>query len=152
MKHRLAVLKKIEAVYSLVEELDSIALRQATAKMHEADAAIREQLVHMRAARNTAHAALGSGNRENWALAEVQRTLADETRQRLESLKVQRAVAVAEARVLHQASRMRREQVKSVVEGSMNTEKVLEGRQTQAIADDRFLSRMHWNKLRLVSI
>jgi hypothetical protein len=34
----------------------------------------------------------------------------------------------------------------------MNTEKMLEGRQTQAIADDRFLSRMHWNKLRLESI
>ncbi len=152
MTRRLSLLKRLEAVYTLVEDLHSVALRQTSIRMNEADAAIAEQLARLHASRSQGREALDHGDREAWSLAETQRELASRNRERLELVRLEREKAQQFAREQYVASRLQREQIKSVVESGAKAEQIVEGRQTQAAADDRFLARLYWNKLRFETV
>jgi hypothetical protein len=152
MKTRLAVLKRLEAMYGLVEELHSIALRRATATVHEAEVAITWQMTKLKEARRAGRDAIGEGDWVGWAVAEIQREVSGQNRDHLETVRVVLESDAILARELYQKSHLQREQMKSVVEDGVKAEQVEEGRQTQASSDDHFLSRLHWNRLRFEAV
>lgn len=148
MDPRLSKLKRIESLYGMVEEVHSLALRQATGQLHEAESAISEQWCHAHTTANEARLALLKGDREQWLLAEAQRELGRVRRQQLEVVRVQREVITDRAREEYGASRVKSEQIKSVVERRETEGDLVAGRKIQSATDDRFLSRLRWNSLR----
>jgi hypothetical protein len=152
MNPRLSRLKRIEDLYRLVEEAHSVALRQAAAQVHEADTAITEQCGQVHKAANEARLALLKGDSQQWLLAKAQRELGRIKRQQLETIRLERKAVTDRAREEHDASRMKSEQMKNVVERSVDAEQLIAGRKTQGESDDRFLSRLRWNELRLENI
>ncbi|NYF80343.1 hypothetical protein [Granulicella arctica] len=149
MSSKLPVLKRIEVLYGLVEQMHSVALRQAVALVHEVETVIAEQSEQIRCARSDALEAMLHGNRENRALADVQREIGGRKRQQLEAVCRVRKIASDRAREDYDTSRLKSEQVKSIVESNQSAIQLIEDRRTQASSDDRFLSRLRWNQLRL---
>jgi hypothetical protein len=152
MNQRLSMLKRIEDVYGMMEEIHSVALRQAAALVQEAEVAIVEQCAQMREAGNDARQALLEGDRQQWLLAGAQRNLGGIRRQQLETMRLQRELVTDRAREEYGASRTKSEQMKSVVERCASEEQLIAGRKAQAATDDRFLSRLRWNELRFEGI
>jgi hypothetical protein len=83
-------------------------------------------------------------DRLGWSLAERQREIAGWKRERLESIRVERESLSDSARERHAASRLKSEQIQSVVDGVELRVQVEDGRRAQGVADDRFLSRKLW--------
>lgn len=151
MQTRTSILKRLERVYGMVEEIHSAALKRAAAKVRETEDALAEQRSSLHKARVQGWESFESDDREGRASAEVQRELAGLMRVQLEVIHREREAATDLARKTHAASRMRREQIKSVVEAVVSGEQIMEGRRVQATADDRFSSRLHWNRLQAES-
>ena len=144
-------LKKIERLYGLIETMNASALQEASALMHEAEAAIVMQQEAMQAARVEAHTALAVGDRERYAMAETGREVGGRRKQRLETLRQAREAAREVARQQYEASRIERGQIKTVMDAAAAAERVIADRRAQTVSDDRFLSRLRWNKLQLES-
>jgi hypothetical protein len=149
---RLPVLKRIQTLYGLVEQMHSVALVQASLAVREAEIAIARQCEQMREARCGGREALLGGDRERRALTESQLELSGARRQLLETVRLEREIRNDQAREEYHLSRVKNEQMKSVVETIRTEEELIEGRRVQAASDDRFLSRLLWNKLRLEGI
>jgi len=149
---RLPVLKRIQTLYGLVEQVHSLALVQASLAVREAEIAIARQCEQMREARYGGREALLGGDRERRALTESQLELSGARRQLLETVRLEREIRNDQAREEYHLSRVKSEQMKSVVETIRTEEELIEGRRVQAASDDRFLSRLLWNKLRLEGI
>jgi hypothetical protein len=141
---RLKRLKRLAALYGVVERMHSIELQMTTAAVREAEQAIEEQQVVMRSAGFDQRDALMNEDRLGWLLAERQREIAGWRRERLERICVEREALSAAAQEQYSASRLKSEQMKGVVDGVAARVQVEEGRRTQGAADDRFLSRRSW--------
>ena len=144
MTSRQSLLKRIETVYGLVEEMHSVALHQAAALVDEAERAIGEERLQMRMASHAARTALMTGDREQRMIFEVQLALNGRRGSQLEVLRLERQGETDVARQKYHASRIRSEQMKTVVQQSRATEELIAGRRLQAATDDRFLSRLRW--------
>ena len=149
---RLSVLKRIEALYGLVEQMHSVTLAQVSLSVHEAEIAIARQCEQMREARWESREALLGGDRERRALTETQQELAGGRRERLETVRLERESRKDQAREEYALSRVKSEQMKSVVAVIRAEEELIEGRRAQAASDDRFLSRLRWNELKFEGI
>ena len=147
MASRIASLKRIEGLYGLIESMHEAALEQAAARVHEAEAAIVNQMRLKESARVDAQRALATGDRERWAVAEIQRGHSEQVRQSLEPILQERERLTTEARAIYTASRIQRGQIKTVVDKSVAAERLDEERRAQSTADDRFLSRLRFNGL-----
>ena len=143
MNSRGNVLKRIEAVYGLVELIHSTALRQASVLVDEVERAIDEQRIQSALVAQDARAALASGDRQGWVITEVQRAWSCGRGSQLQVLRLEREIVSNLARDEYRASRLRSEQVKTVVQRNDAAEVLVAGRRTQAVADDRFLSRLY---------
>jgi hypothetical protein len=148
----LPVLKRIQTLYGLVEQVHSLALVQASLAVREAEIAIARQCEQIREARCGGREALLGGDRERRALTESQLELSGARRQLLETVRLEREIKNDQAREEYHLSRVKSEQMKSVVETIRTEEELIEGRRVQAASDDRFLSRLLWNKLRFEGI
>jgi hypothetical protein len=144
MKSRLAGLQRLVSLYGGIEEMHSAELQRTMAAVQEANHAIeiQEGTVH----RSDCHGreALKVGDRMDWKVAQVQRELAEWKQERLQQVRVERERSNDEARRQYIASRLRREQVKHVVDGATAQMEIEAGRRTQARLDDRFLARRRW--------
>jgi len=149
---RLSVLKRIEALYGLVEQMHSVALAQASLSAREAEIAIARQCKQMVEARCGGREALLEGDRERRALTETQQESAGVRRRLLETVRLERESRKDQAREEYALSRVKSEQMKSVVAAIRAEEELIEGRRAQAASDDRFLSRLRWNELRFEGI
>ena len=147
MPSRASSLKRIEGLYGLIESMHAVALEQAAALMHEAEAAIVNQRLLQKNARSDAQRALTTGDRERWAVAEIQRGHSEQVQQSLEPILRERARLTAEARTVYVASRIQRGQIKTVVDQGLAAERLDEERRAQNAADDRFLSRLRLHGL-----
>ena len=143
---RLKRLKRLAALYGVVERMRSIELRVKTAAVIEAEQAIEAQRVVMRSAGFDRREALMNGDRLGWSLAETQREIAGWKRERLERIRVEREALRSDAREEYSASRLKSEQMKGVVDSAAARVEVEEGRRAQGAADDRFLARRVWMK------
>ena len=147
MSTRSSALKKIEKVYELIETMHSVALQQATSLVHEAEQAMAAQGDRLRAARTHIHQALTEGNREQWAISEVDMATGCQRQHRLEVLRQERDVVREQAREEYGASRIQRGQIQSVVDAQVEAERIVADRRAQNASDDRFLSRLRWAQL-----
>jgi hypothetical protein len=134
-------LERLLAIRRLSEELDRRTLGLALASVAEVEAALAVQEATLIDARRAERAALASGDRGEWLLADAQHEVAGWNRGRLNVLLQARAAEVPPAMGRFLDSRREHEQVKQLVENAQQAERVEENRRAQAAADDWFLSR-----------
>ena len=148
MQPRLKRLKRIAALYAVVERMHSAELERAMSMVREAEQAIETQRTILHAAGFDGREALVRGDRMGWSLAEKQQVVAARKRERLEEIRVKRQELNEVARERYAASRRKSEQMNCVVEGVVARVEMEEGRRVQVMTDDRFLSRKLWIKTR----
>ncbi|HEY6413158.1 MAG TPA: hypothetical protein VIX42_05695 [Edaphobacter sp.] len=148
MQPRLNRLKRMAALYGVVERMHSTELRRATSILREAELAIEGQRAIVRAVEFDGREALISGDRMDWSFAETQREIAAERGARLEQIRLSRETLSAAARERYTASRVKSEQMNRVVERDTWRVEMEEGRRVQIMTDERFLSRKLWMETR----
>ena len=134
-------LMRLVGIRRIAEELDRRDLELAVAAVVEVDSALRATQGSLVEAAVAARTALGAGERGEWLLADAQTEVAGWNRGRLAVLRAKRAVAVAPAKEKFLESRREHEQVKLLVEGAKQAERVDEDRRAQMTSDDWFLGR-----------
>ncbi len=144
MKSRLAGLQRLVSLYGGIEEMHSVELQRTMAAVQEARQAIEIQEGTVRRSASNGRDALKVGDRMDWKVAQVQREIAEWKQERLEQVRLERERSNDEARKQYIASRLRREQVKHVVDGATAQMEIEAGRRTQSRLDDRFLARRRW--------
>jgi hypothetical protein len=131
-----------------VEQIRSLQLRAAAvevaqvvqAEAHEADVRRRQTA--------EGHDALTQGDHDGWLAASAQTDAAEMRQRRLEPLYQAREAFRLQANAVHQASRLRLEQMEGIVERTQARQTLEDERRAQAASDDRFLSRKMWLKAR----
>ena len=144
MRARMDALKRLAALYGVVEELHSVELQRATAALREARQAIGAQQDRARSARGDGRMAVTLGDRMGRTAAEVLGERADWKRRRLDEIRVGREELNDSAREQYVASRLKSEQIRRVVERVNERVESEERRRRQAASDDRFLARRRW--------
>ena len=146
MRERLAALRRLNAVYEMVEEMHSLEARRAAAAVLEARRVIHAEETRTYEARLSGRAALLTDDRVGWSLAFVHEEIAAQKKRRLEPILEEREEKSEEARARHLVSRQWSERMKSLVEDTSRRIDVEEERRAQATADDRFLARRAWKQ------
>jgi hypothetical protein len=131
-----------------MEEMHSMELQRRTAAVREAQRAIDVQDATLRSAGFDGRGALIVGDQLGRAAAETQREAAVWRRRRLEEARLEREAAKDKAREVYIASRLKCEQMKSVVAGLTEYREMDAARRMQAASDDRFLARRRWTDMR----
>jgi hypothetical protein len=135
-------------LYAAVEEMHSTELQRMTAAVRETQQAIGVEQEVMRSARVDGRGALLAEDRVGWMIAETQQETAAWRRQGLERIRQEREELSDAAREQYVASRLRREQIKRILDDIAVRVEVEEGRRMQAASDDRFLARRRWTDTR----
>ena len=107
MRERLAALRRLNAVYEMVEEMHSVEARRAAAAVAEAQGAIHAEEARTYEARLGEREALLAGDRVGWSLAIVHEEIAVQRKKLLEPIFEEREERSDEARARHLASRLR---------------------------------------------
>lgn len=135
--------KRIAAVYGLVEQMRAAELRGAAWAVDEAEAALRREAEALAGRRGGVAFVEGSG--VDWAVGGTSREYGEARMEVLEEMKVEREEAMDAAGRAHRESRVRTEQMKSVVERAGRAAAETEARRAQGAADDRFAGQ-RWVK------
>jgi hypothetical protein len=131
-------------LYAVVEKMRSVELQRATNVVREAEQAVEVQRAIVRAEGLGGREALMTGDREGRALAETQREMAVWRGKRLEEIRLKREDLREVARESYATSRLKSEQMNSLMESVAEHIQKDEGRRFQARIDDQFLSRKLW--------
>jgi hypothetical protein len=148
MQTRLETLQRLATLYAAVEEMHSVELQRMTAAVRETQQAIGAAQEIARSARMDGRAALLGGDRVCWTMAETRQETAAWRRRGLEQIRVEREELSDAAREQYVASRLKREQIKRVLDDIAARLEIEEGRRVQAASDDRFLARRRWTDAR----
>ena len=141
---RTAALRRIARLYGVVEEMHSVALRQATGRVHEAENAIQKERDAAAASVAAGRVALTAGEREEWMLTHAEGEISTVRVMRIKELKAMRVEVELAARSEFLASRIKTEQMKQVVTQMAERAAIEEVRRTQAFSDDRHAGRRAW--------
>jgi len=144
MRTRLETLQRLATLYAAVEEMHSTELQRTAFAIREAQQAIGIEQRVARSARIDGRGALLAGDRVNWMMAEIQKETAAWRRRGLEQIRLERERLNETAREQYVASRLKREQMKRVVDDIAARMEIEDGRRKQAASDDRFLARSRW--------
>lgn len=144
MTSRTNTLRRIARLYGVVEAMHSVALRQATASVREADGAMRREAQVATTAGVAARMALAQGERESWHFAHAEGEIAAMRVGLLDAVKRERVETESMARAEFLGSRIKTEQMKQVVQQRLDQAAVEEGRRMQATSDDRYAARRGW--------
>ena len=134
-------LKRIVAVYGLVEQMRVGELRLAAGAVDEVEGALRFEAEAVGVAAARARGAVVGGDGVDGAVAKTTRESAVVRIARLEEMKEEREEALDAAVMTHRESRVRTEQMKSVVERAERAAAEEEARRAQGVADDRYAGR-----------
>ncbi len=145
MQPRLAILRRLVALYTTVEEMHSTELQQKTAAVREAQRAIATEQEAARLALADGRGALLVGDQVGWLMAETQKETAAWRQRGLEQIRLEREALKDAARKQYVASRVKREQVRRVFDDTAARTEIEEGRRMQSVSDDRFLARRRWS-------
>jgi hypothetical protein len=148
MQPRLETLQRLVTLYAAVEEMHSTELQRMTAAVREAQQAIGVEQKVARSARVDGRGALLAGDRMGWMLAETRQETAGWRRRGLEQIRLEREELNDAAREQYVASRLKKEQIKRVIDDIATRMEIEEGRRLQAASDDRFLARRRWTHTR----
>jgi hypothetical protein len=148
MQTRLETLQRLVSLYAAVEEMHSTELQRMGSAVRVAQQAIGMEQEVARSARVNGREALLAGDRVSAVMAETQQETAGWRRQRLEQIRLEREKLNEAAREQYVASRLKREQIKRVLDDIEVRMEIEEGRRLQAASDDRFLARRRWTDAR----
>ena len=146
MRERLGALKRLSAVYEIVEQLHEIEARRAYAAVLEAESAVLAAEARTHEARTGGREALLMDDRTGRSLALMQEDIADRRKKQLKPLLEEREEMKEQTRQRYLASRLWSERMKSLADTELARTAVEEERRTQARVDDRFLARRAWMK------
>jgi hypothetical protein len=154
MRQRLEMLRRLVGLYAVVEEMHSAELQRMAAGVRETEHAIVAVQDVAKSARIDGRGALAMGDRVRWMISEIQQKTAGGRLQRLELLRQEREQSNDTAKQQYMASRLKREQVKSVLDEIAARIEIEDERRMQSDSDDRFLARCRWTdaKEKIVSI
>jgi hypothetical protein len=144
MSSRLETLQRLVTLYSTVEEMHSLELQRMTAAVHEVRGAVGVEREIARAALVDGRVALLAGDYTKRIVAETQQEISGWRQSRLERIRIQREELSDAAMKQYVASRLKREQLKRIVDEIAAQLDIERGRRDQAISDDRFLARRRW--------
>jgi flagellar biosynthesis chaperone FliJ len=137
-RHRLG---RLLAIRKSSADLDRRALQDALGSVAQVEGALERQETARMQARAEAQAALHTGDRHEWLLAEAQHEIAGMNRTGLTQLLAARAEKVPQAMQRFVEGRRAHEQVQQLVENARRVEEVEAGRRTQSASDDWYLSK-----------
>ena len=138
--------KRLAAVYGLVEQMRAAELRGAVWAVDQVEAELRREAEALTAGRGGEAFVEGSG--VDWAVGRTSHEFGEARMELLEEMKAEREEIMDVAARAHQESRVRTEQMKSVVERGERTVKVDEARRGQTASDDRFAAQLWVKALR----
>ncbi len=144
MRSKLETLRRLATLYGVVEEMHSAELQRRTAAVREAEDAIGMEKKVAHASRTDGRVALIEGDSVGWMMAETKQETAAWRRMRLEEIRLEREDRNEAAREQYVASRLKREQIKRVLEDIAERVETEAERRMQAVSDDRFLARRRW--------
>ena len=144
MQTRLETLQRLVNLYAAVEEMHSTELQRMGSAVRAAQQAIGIEQEVARSARVNGREALLAGDRVSAVMAETQQKTAGWRGQRLEQIRLEREKLNEAAREQYVASRLKREQIKRVLDDMALLMEIDKGRRLQAASDDRFLARRRW--------
>jgi hypothetical protein len=148
MKPKLEVLKRLASLYTSVEEMHSVELKRTTAAVHEVQQAIVSEDHVLQAIRGDGRLALQRGDCMGWMMAGTLQETAVLRRQELKQLWIRRKELDDAAREEYVASRVKKEQMQSVLRDIGAQVEIEEERRVQAALDDRFAARRRWTDAR----
>jgi hypothetical protein len=137
---------RLASLYGMMERMRSVELRVAAVAVADVvcSAAVAATLRESQIA--DARAAMATGCREEWQVAETTRGVIETRMVRLAALRVECQDALDEAVAVHRVSRMNMEQMNRVLERSRAELMGDESRRAQAESDDRFAARLAWER------
>jgi hypothetical protein len=148
MRERKMMLKRLASLYGLVEDARSAEMRRAVVQLAEVEDAIATQESMLWMANAFGRGALEKGDRFGWRQAGTNATLAVWSSEQLEVIREERDAMSEAAKQRYRASRIEAQQMSKLLENVTREADLIEGRRAQALADDRFLSRRRWVKMR----
>jgi hypothetical protein len=148
MRERKTMLKRLATLYGLVQDAKLAEMRCAVVLLAEVEEAIATQESMLWMANAFGRDALEQGDRFGWRQAGTNATLAVWNSEQLEVIREERDAVSETAKQQYRASRVQARQISKLLENETRQAELIEGRQTQAFADDRFLSRRRWVEMR----
>lgn len=137
---RMEVLKRLGAVYGLVEEIHSIEARKAQAELSEAENALHLELRTLQAAWVGEKEALGNEDLMSRSSMMAQGVVANQKKGQIEPLLESRKETREAAKARQRESQISSEQMKSLIERESERVAMQRERRDQATSDDRFLT------------
>ncbi|HTH52946.1 MAG TPA: hypothetical protein VL495_03280 [Edaphobacter sp.] len=141
MRQRLEALRRLGAVYELVEEMHSMEARVAAQEASAAENAVRGERSVETSARQGEREAMRAEDSEERSARIAQSQVAEQRRRQLEPLLEKRQKISDAASTRHKSSRLWSERMKSLIENEASRIATVEERRQQISSDDRFLAR-----------
>lgn len=141
MEPRLAILKRLGAVYGLIEEMHSLEARVAAGQMAEVESAIDAEQDSVRAVRIRQRESLHGEDLLGRSALAVCEELAIQRNRQLEPVRRERLETFNVAQLRYADSRMWSERMKTLIKSELARLSVEQERRTQATSDDRFLAQ-----------
>lgn len=140
MRQRLEILRRLGAVYELVEEMHSMEARMAAHEVNVVESAVRSEVDALIAARDGEREAIREEDRMGRSSMAAQGEVAGQRRRQLEPILERRQKISEAASTRHRNSRLWSERMKSLIETEASRITAVEERRRQLFLDDRFLA------------
>jgi len=137
-------IRRLASLYGMMEQVRSLERRVAANSVDEAACAGVIQTAIRDSHATGGREALAAGNPELWSIAAKSREMAEDRIVRLAKVRMEREVALQQAVHVHRESRLKMEQMERLLERARVATATEDGRREQAVADDRFSSRLAW--------
>ena len=141
MSAKLARRQGLARIRKLQEEMERAALERAAYAVAQVESALRLDEAAVADSGRMSRAALDSGDRFDWLLADAQGEVARANHSKLSTLLLQRQAEVVPARASFLLRRKEHEQARALAENALLEGTAAETRCAQAEADDWVLSR-----------
>lgn len=145
---RLMALRRLGAVYELIEEIHSIEARMATAEVGEAEMAIHAEADILHLTWRKEREAMSAQDRLGRSAMTAREEVAIRKKGQLQPILERRRETRELAQARHIASRLWSERLQSLIDGEAERIAVLEEKRAQAASDDRFLAQRRGRKLK----
>lgn len=148
MLPRLMLLKRLGAVYGLIEEMHSLEARVAAGEVGEVESVIHEERRTVEAARTRQRETIQVDDLLGQSAIAVREELAIQRNRQLEPMLRQRRDTLNVAQLRYTESRMWSERMKTLIEAEFTRVAIEQERRTQAASDDRFLAQRRSTRIR----
>lgn len=139
MQPRLMILKRLGALYGLMEEMHSIAARVAAAEVNEVESAIRAEIGILQSARQ--REAMYGEDLLGRSMIAVREEMAIQKNRQLGPALRKRRETFELAQLRYTDSRLWSERMKTLIEAEIHRLAIEHERRMQAASDDRFLAQ-----------